>query len=67
MQQLQRLRQARERRGLTQIELAIRAGVAQSVISLSERRGFVPAVSIQQKLARVLGVKPSALFSSCKS
>jgi transcriptional regulator with XRE-family HTH domain len=52
-----RVRQARQHRQLTQVELAERAGVAQSVISKLERGALTnPSTDALRRLARTLGV-----------
>lgn len=51
-------------RGLTQRELANRAGVTQTTISLLENKGQVPLASTVQKLSRALDCTPSELYLS---
>lgn len=51
-----RLREIRERRGLTQMELSQLAGVSQSIISNIENECVSPTVRVLQKLARALDV-----------
>ncbi len=51
-------------RGLTQRELAERAGVTQATISLLERKGQLPQVTTIQKLAKALDCTPSELYFS---
>jgi len=58
-----RLREIRERRGLTQMELSQLAGVSQSVISNIENECISPTVRVLQKLARALGVSVSELLN----
>ncbi len=54
------LRVARERAGLTQMALAVRANCSIQTISLAERSGYLtPAAA--QKLAPVLRVEPAEL------
>lgn len=50
------LRTQRDRLGLSQAELARRAGVAQSMISDIERKGAVPRVDTWSALMGVLGL-----------
>lgn len=57
-----RLREIRERRGLTQMELSQLAGVSQSVISSIENECVSPTVRVLQKLAKALGVSVSELL-----
>jgi transcriptional regulator with XRE-family HTH domain len=53
---------ARAHRGLSQEELADRAGMHRTAVSLLERRGRDPQLETIVKLARALGVKPAALL-----
>lgn len=53
---------ARQRRGLSQDDLAELAGMHRTAISLLERRGRDPRLETIVKLARALGVKPTALM-----
>jgi ribosome-binding protein aMBF1 (putative translation factor) len=59
------LRPARQRLGLTQRQLASRAGMAQGTITKLERmeRGAYPQTL--QKLAAALGVSPAELVDDC--
>ncbi|MCL6445041.1 MAG: helix-turn-helix domain-containing protein [Alicyclobacillus sp.] len=57
-----RLREIRERRGLTQIELSHMAGVSQSIISDIENDCVSPTIRVLQKLASALGVSVSDLL-----
>lgn len=57
-----RLREIRERRGLTQMELADLAGVSQSIISDIENEYVSPTIRVLQKLAGALGVSVSELL-----
>ncbi|WP_197029333.1 helix-turn-helix domain-containing protein [Alicyclobacillus macrosporangiidus] len=57
-----RLREARERAGLTQSELARLSGVSQSHISEIETNRTAPTVFVAKKLARVLGVSVDDLI-----
>lgn len=57
------LKEARERKRLTQAQLAEAAGINQGTISLLELgRTTSPSWDVVAKLSRVLGVKPDALF-----
>jgi transcriptional regulator with XRE-family HTH domain len=49
------LRSARERAGLTQGELAARAGTTQSVVARLERRGSNPTLTTADRLLRATG------------
>jgi predicted transcriptional regulator len=49
------LRQARKRAGLTQRDLAIRAGVAQPVVARIESRGVVPRLDTLDRLLSACG------------
>jgi transcriptional regulator with XRE-family HTH domain len=57
-----KLRTVREERGLSQRELAQRAGVSTNAISLIERDENSPSVSTLQSLAAALNVKMSYFF-----
>jgi transcriptional regulator with XRE-family HTH domain len=60
-QMIRRLREFRERRLLTQTELAGKAGLTQKTISLLETGKARPRVRTIRKLALALGVRPEAL------
>lgn len=51
-----RVRDARERRGLTQLELAVRAGITPSTLSRIENGHQMPNLVTVFQLARTLGV-----------
>lgn len=53
-----RLRQLRKAAGLYQYQLAAKADLAPSLVSLIETRQFVPQNRHLEGLARALGVKP---------
>lgn len=57
-----RLRQLRIEAGLTQAQLAERAGVADATLSRIERNRLNPSVRLAGALARALGAKMDALF-----
>lgn len=57
-----RLREARLARGLTQAELAERAGVSRKTINTVENSVFVPSTLLALVLARVLETSVEALF-----
>lgn len=52
----ERIRTARLRAGLSQVELADRAGVRQPTMYRYERRGMVPGAEILTRIAAALGV-----------
>lgn len=58
-----RLREERERRGLTQAELAERVGVSRKTINTVENRIFIPSTVLALKLAMALGRTVEQLFS----
>jgi transcriptional regulator with XRE-family HTH domain len=58
-----RLREARERAGLSQDELARRAKVSRALISAIEHDRHAPAVDAALRLARALGVTAEWLFA----
>lgn len=60
------VRAARERAGLTQEEVANRAGLALSDVGRIERMQRDPGVVVLAKLARGLGVAPAELLDGIK-
>jgi len=58
-----RVREAREARGLTQAELAALVEVSRKTINTVENAVFVPSTVIALKLARALGEPVERLFS----
>jgi transcriptional regulator with XRE-family HTH domain len=56
-----KLARLRELKGLTQVQLAERLGVSQSLIAYYERRATNPSLSFIEKAASVLGVGAVAL------
>ena len=58
-----RLREERERLGITQAELAERVGVSRKTINTVENRVFIPSTVLALKLARALGKSVEQLFS----
>ncbi len=56
------IRRLREEAGLTQRELAKKAGVSHSYISEVERGSTVPSVRLIEKIAKALGVRPTAII-----
>lgn len=60
---LMTLKEARERMGLTQDQLAGRAGTTQAAISyLESGQTKSPSLALATRIAKVLKVKPEALF-----
>jgi transcriptional regulator with XRE-family HTH domain len=57
-----RLRKLREAKGLTQAVLAHKAGVTRGYLSRIEMGRHDPPLSRVQRLAKALGVRPSALI-----
>ena len=58
-----RVREIRNKRGLTQVELAERCGVPQSRISAIENGSRVPNIETVLRLAKALGCKVTTLMS----
>jgi transcriptional regulator with XRE-family HTH domain len=58
----ERLKDLRFRAGLTQQELADRAGVTQTTVARIERDAVQPEVTTIRKLARALGKTPGDLL-----
>ncbi|MBX3221919.1 MAG: helix-turn-helix transcriptional regulator [Labilithrix sp.] len=59
-----RLRQARIDAGLTQAELAERAGVADATLSRIERSRLVPSIALTTRIAAALGVSVDGLVGT---
>jgi putative transcriptional regulator len=57
-----RVREAREAKGLTQAELAALVGVSRKTINTVENAVFVPSTVIALKLSRALAEPVEALF-----
>ena len=57
-----RIREARDARGLTQAELAERIGVSRKTVNTVENGVFIPSTVVALKLARALGSSVEALF-----
>jgi transcriptional regulator with XRE-family HTH domain len=62
MVKLRRLRHVRERKALTQEELAAQAGISRTALSRIESGVTEPRPSTLRKLADALGVEPEALI-----
>jgi transcriptional regulator with XRE-family HTH domain len=58
------LRILRKQKGLTQEDLAFRAGVNRNYVGQIEREEKSPTVDILERLSRPLGVEPIQLFKS---
>ncbi len=56
------LKKARERRKLTQVQLAEKVGVHEITISRLERGNRQPSMALLQRLAKVLRVKVTELL-----
>lgn len=59
------LKLARQKKGLTQLQLALAAGVHPASVSLAERGSLSAGMAL--RFAAVLGVPPSYLMSSAPS
>ena len=57
-----RIREARDARGLTQAELAERIGVSRKTVNTVENGVFVPSTIVALKLAGALGCRVEDLF-----
>ena len=60
---MNKLREVRFFKRITQPLLALKTGIQQSRISLIENRLVVPRVEEKQKIARALGLRVEELFS----
>lgn len=60
-----RIKQIRQSKGLTQMELARNAGLAQSFVSTLERGHKSPTIRSLEKIAAALDVPPKELLSIC--
>ena len=58
------LRLLRKTRGLSQVELAVRAGITQAAVSEIERGGRLPTLRTLSRLSRALDVAPTMLLES---
>ena len=57
-----RLKEERQRCGLTQAELAAKVGVSRKTVVTVENRVFIPSALLALKLARALGTTVDRLF-----
>ncbi len=64
---LTRLRYVRERKALTQQELAVRSGVSRPTIARIESGRTEPYPQTTRRLAQALGVEPEALMEPFSS
>ncbi len=62
-----RLREYREAKGWTRVQLGVYAGVSTSTVSLAESGGRTPNAETLGKLARALDVEPGDLFAEAAS
>lgn len=67
MVKLTRLKLLRERKALTQDDLAARSGVSRITIARLETDAAEPRPSTTQKLARALGVEPEDLMEPLRA
>jgi transcriptional regulator with XRE-family HTH domain len=58
------LKEARLKKGLTQLEAATKAGVYPNTYAKIERGEQNPSISTVKKLAKVLAIDPSALINA---
>ncbi len=56
------LRRVRKERGLSQEELALRAGINRNYPGMIERQQHSPTIEIIERLCRVLKIDPAQLF-----
>jgi transcriptional regulator with XRE-family HTH domain len=57
-----RLKSARLQKGLTQVELAQKAGINDNYYAKIERSDLKPSVETLEKIIKALGVKSSEIF-----
>jgi putative transcriptional regulator len=60
---LSRLKEMREKKGLTQEQLADKVGVTRQTILFLEKAQYNPSLRLAHKISKVLGVPITALFS----
>lgn len=56
------LRQARERKGLSQTKTAAKLGIAQGMLSDFESGKRIPWPKLRRRISRTLGLPPEKLF-----
>ena len=62
----QNLRSAREAQGISQEDLAHRAGIDRTYVSALERRLYSASIDVVDQLAKALGVEPADLLSTAR-
>ena len=62
-QVLQRLKEAREKAQLSQLELSYRSGVSQNMITYIETGKRTPTLTTLLKLCNALNITPAVLFT----
>ncbi|MCA1695972.1 MAG: helix-turn-helix domain-containing protein [Actinobacteria bacterium] len=63
----QRVRELRVQQGLSQTELARRAGMTQPAVARFEAGGTVPTLPVLERLARSLGAELTVQLAPCSS
>ena len=58
-----RLRELRKRAGISQQQLAVKARMNPSTLTMIERYGYVPGAEVRLKIAKALKTTESELFS----
>ena len=66
-QVLQRLKEAREKAQLSQLELSYRSGVSQNMITYIETGKRTPTLTTLLKLCNALNITPAVLFADSSS
>ena len=59
-----RLREEREKQRISQIDLALKAGLSQNIVAMIETKKRVPNINTIFKLCDALEINPSILFDS---
>ena len=59
----ERLKEARKRAGLTQLELSLQSGVSQNMITYIETGKRTPTLTTLLKLCNALNITPAILFA----
>jgi len=60
---ISRLRKEREKAGLSQLELALRADISQNMINYIETGKRTPSLDTLLKICHALNINPAVLFS----
>ena len=63
---IKRLRKEREKAGLSQLELALRAEISQNMINYIETGKRTPSLDTLLKICNAMNINPAILFSDCK-